>query len=167
MLFAPDLMCRTRIGQWGVGGLSRVNESGKQNGSKWVLNESDCLSHHDGQDTLLMVCSRKLWCLDTCGTHLRMGITWNYWTLAVTQSNEWAIQIGHFISNEFKNFYGTFYGFGKFSRWKKLIFICFSVVKSVLSAENSSLLQNQKNKGNGPKYKKPLFSIIYTRHNPK
>jgi hypothetical protein len=30
---------------------------------------------------------------------------------------------------------------------QKLIFICFSVVKCVLSAENSSLLQNQEKKG--------------------
>ncbi len=55
-----------------------MNESGKQIVQSVFLNKSDCLNHHDGQDTLLMVCSRKLWCLDTCGTHSRMGITWNY-----------------------------------------------------------------------------------------
>jgi hypothetical protein len=140
-----------------------VNESGNTNGSTWVLNKSDCLSHHDGQDTLLMVYSRKLWCLDTCGTHLRMGITSNYWTLCSHPKQGVGDSNGHLQSNEFSFFYGTFYGFGKclflVKNW--FIFICFSVVKCVLCAENSSFLLNQKKKrAFGPKFKKALFSII-------
>lgn len=151
----------------GCGWAVTVNESGKTNGSKWVLNESDCLSHHDGQDTLLMVCSRKLWCLDACGTHLRMGITWNYWTLAVTQSNEWAIQMVISEAMNFNFLMAHFMVLGSFLGEKNWFSSVFHLSNVFILAENSSRLQNQKSKGIAPKYKKALFSIIYTRHNPK